>query len=283
MPWFTWLTPPAPAAIAVVRVTLQDKVVRQWPAPGQAGFSHLRDPAGAVVDEAVILRLDPDHADLCVHGGPGIRAAITACLIAHGYVEQPVASLASDAHWQALATAPCPAAVAWLMAHPHEAPPFPADFLTRSPLVLITGPANAGKSTLLNAWCGHRRALVSDIPGTTRDLVAAETLIAGWRVRLLDSAGLRASDDALEQAGQALVERARTTADIVLFLAPADLPNSQAAARPDDLVVTGKADLGGTGLCWSDRRTDRDVLLATLGAAVLERLGLPIYNHGYAT
>ena len=84
----------------------------------------------------------------------------------------------------------------------------PAELLYRPPFgVLITGPANAGKSSLLNAWCGHQRALVSDQAGTTRDLVAAETICHGWRLRLLDSAGLRAGADAIEAAGQALVEQ----------------------------------------------------------------------------
>ena len=80
MRWFTWLTPPAPAAIAVLRLSLAEGPVRQWPAVGRAGFAHLRDPAGAVVDQAVILRLDPEQAELCVHGGPGMRAAVGACL-----------------------------------------------------------------------------------------------------------------------------------------------------------------------------------------------------------
>lgn len=274
MRWFTWLTPPAPAAIAVLRLSLAEGPVRQWPAVGRARFAHLRDPAGTVIDQAVILRLDPEQAELCVHGGPGMRAAVGACLAAHGYRERGNATLA-DQRWSALAAAPSPAALAWLLAHPHAAPPFRAEFLRRPPLVLISGPANAGKSTLLNAWCGHRRALVSELPGTTRDLLAAETLIAGWRVRLLDSAGLRASDDALERAGQALVEQARTSADLVLWLAPADQAASADGARADDLLVTGKADLGGNGLCWSDRRDDRAALLAGLGAAVLRRLRLP--------
>lgn len=273
MPWFIWLTPPAPAAIAVVRVTVAVGPVRHWPESGRAAFAHLRDPTGVVVDEVVALRLDDHEADLCVHGGPGMRAAVSACLIAHGYAERSDAA-AGDPRWHALAATPSPAALAWLLAHPDIPPPFKTDFLRRPPLVLITGPANAGKSTLLNAWCGHRRALVSDIPGTTRDLVAAETIIASWRVRLLDSAGLRASTDALELAGQALVERARTAADLVLFLAPADVPGAVNGARPGDLVVTGKADLGGRGLCWSDRRDDREALLAAVGAAVLRRLNL---------
>jgi tRNA U34 5-carboxymethylaminomethyl modifying GTPase MnmE/TrmE len=277
MPRFTWLTPPAPAAIAVVRVDVARALLRRWPEPGRAGFAQLRDRAGTVVDECVVLRLCEDRADLCVHGGPGMRAAVTACLAGHGLLaaDEPQ----DDPRWRALAAAPSPAALAWLLAHPDAAPPFRRDFLTRPPLVLITGPANAGKSTLLNAWCGHRRALVSDLPGTTRDLVAAEALIAGWRVRLLDSAGLRPSDDALERAGQDLAERARTAADLVLVLAPADRPDG-GWARPGDLVVQGKADLASDPgpLPWSDRGlrgTAPAGLLAGLGAAVLARLGLP--------
>jgi hypothetical protein len=169
--------------------------------------------------------------------------------------------------------------VDWLLRHGETTPPFPPRHLVRQPVVLITGPANAGKSTLLNSWCGHQRALVSEVPGTTRDLVAAVTLVAGWRLRLLDSAGLRTTDDALDQAGQALVAGARSIADLVLFLKSPDRSDHQ--PRSEDLVVHGKADLLPSppdGLLWSCHGLpgrDPQRLLDLLGLAVLQRLGLP--------
>jgi tRNA modification GTPase len=165
--------------------------------------------------------------------------------------------------------------VRWLLTNDGP-PPFPADLLERVPVVLITGPANAGKSTLLNAWCGHQRALVSDIPGTTRDLVAAQTLVHGWRLRLLDSAGLRAGGDELERAGQALAAQARRSADLVLYLRPPGDHGGEAG----DLIVQGKADLSASdGLRWSVHGvpgTGPASLLDHLGRAVLERLRLPV-------
>ena len=273
---FAWLTPPAPAALAIVRVTsdaFPKLLDRTLPAPDAARFARLITPDGTVVDELVVDRLSATELHLMSHGGPGVRQAVEACLTAHRLRPAPVAL---DDRWAALAAAPSPAAVAWLLAHPAETPPFPADFLRRTPVVLITGPTNAGKSTLLNAWCGRRRALVSDIPGTTRDLLAAETLIAGWRIRLLDSAGLRVTDDPLERAGQELVAAARQRADVVLSLRP---PGDDRPDGPTDLVVLGKADLRPVDLGpapelrWSAE--DQAAGLAELGRAVLGRLGLP--------
>ncbi len=274
MSWFSWLTPPQPAAIAVVRLATTAVLDRNVPASGRACFARVRDPAGAVVDEVIALGLDDGVLELHCHGGPGVRAAVTAALVAHGLMERaPVL----DARWTALASAPSPAAALWLLRYADTTPPFAPDFLRRPPLILITGAANAGKSTLLNAWCGHRRAIVSALPGTTRDLLAAETRISGWRVRLLDSAGLRATGDALEAAGQALVAQARARVDLVLHLRTDAEPITDG-----DLIVTGKADLlpcWPEGLAWSDRASDDrtpEALLAALGAAVLARLRLPV-------
>ncbi len=277
---FAWSTPAAPAAIALVEVpALAALIDRPLPVIGTSCFARLIDRAGTVIDELVADRRSRDRLRLMPHGGPGVRAAVTACLLGHG-LHQMAAISGGDftPEWLALAAAPSPAAVAWLLAHPGQTPPFSAEFLHRTPLVLITGPTNAGKSTLLNYLCGHRRALVSDLPGTTRDLLAAETIIAGWRIRLLDSAGLRVTDDPLEQAGQALVAAARQRADLVLYLSP---PGNDQPPEPTDLVVLGKADLrdpAASGLRWS--ANDAAAGLARLGLAVRERLGLPAGPSG---
>lgn len=275
MTTFTWLTPAAPAAIAIVRVpTWAALLDRPLPALDAARFARLVAPDGSVIDELVVDRIADDALHLMTHGGPGMRAAVEACLVAHGLV---AAAASSDPRWAALAGAPSPAAVRWLLAHPDEKPTFNPEFLCRTPLVLITGPANAGKSTLLNAWCGRQRALVSALPGTTRDLLAAETIVDGWRLRLLDSAGLRPTADPLEQAGQALVAAARQRADLVLSLRP---PGDDVADDASDLVVLGKADLrpAGPGLRWTAQ--DAESGLLGLGAAVRERLGLPAIATG---
>ena len=105
--------------------------------------------------------------------------------------------------------------------------------------VVIAGPPNAGKSTLLNALAGREAAITSAIPGTTRDLVEAPTAIGGSAFLLVDTAGLRASGDPIETVG---IERARESmakADLILWLGPpADDPD------PDrSLLVHPKADL----------------------------------------
>jgi tRNA U34 5-carboxymethylaminomethyl modifying GTPase MnmE/TrmE len=272
-PGFRWLTPAAPAAIAVVRApAIAGLIDRDLPTLGRARFVRVRDVHGQAVDEAVVVRLDADTLELMVHGGPGVRAAVTTALIGHGLAETTSTSMD---RWSRLATAAHPAAVRWLLAHrDDETPPFPFVFLHRAPVVLITGPANAGKSTLLNAWCGHRRALVSDVPGTTRDLVAAATVVDGWRLHLLDSAGLRATDDALEHAGQELVAKARAWADVVLYLRPPG--DAGELIRPGDIVVQGKADLASKCdyLHWSDRAINRAALLTALGRTVLRTIGI---------
>jgi tRNA U34 5-carboxymethylaminomethyl modifying GTPase MnmE/TrmE len=282
--WRSWLTPAAPAAIAVVRVhgpaaLLQQLVERPLPAVGRAGVGHLRGTDARMVDQSVLVRLAVDVLELMVHGGPGMRAAVDACLEEHGVEAGPGPAPALDGEWQRLAGAASPAAVRWLLAHPGQTPPFPPAFLSRSAVVLITGPANAGKSTLLNAWCGWERALVSAAPGTTRDLVMAETLVGGWRLRLVDSAGLRPTADPIERAGQDLVDEARKWADAVVCLEP---PAGGAVARAGDLAVQAKADLGGDAaapLRWSVHGLpgrSAASLLTALGDAVLARLGLPL-------
>lgn len=87
--------------------------------------------------------------------------------------------------------------------------------------VALIGAPNAGKSSLLNALSGEDRAIVTDIPGTTRDLLPVDLDLDGLPVRLVDTAGLRATTDVVEQQG---VERAMAQAgqaDVVLLLADA--------------------------------------------------------------
>jgi tRNA modification GTPase len=82
--------------------------------------------------------------------------------------------------------------------------------------VVIAGAPNAGKSSLFNALAGTQRAIVTEIPGTTRDAIEAMLDIGKWPVRLVDTAGLRASDDLVERLGIEVAERHVKGAAIVL-------------------------------------------------------------------
>lgn len=84
--------------------------------------------------------------------------------------------------------------------------------------VVIGGRPNAGKSTLLNALLGRDRAIVSAIPGTTRDEIEADTEIEGIRFRFVDTAGLRETSDAIEAEGVRRAHRSIEHADILLYV-----------------------------------------------------------------
>ena len=89
--------------------------------------------------------------------------------------------------------------------------------LREGALLVIAGPPNAGKSSLFNALLGQERAIVTEVPGTTRDAIEASTVIAGFPFRLVDTAGLRDSDDRVEQIGIEVARRYVDAADLILF------------------------------------------------------------------
>ena|SRR3972149_1493454 len=84
--------------------------------------------------------------------------------------------------------------------------------------VCIAGRPNSGKSTLLNALLDEERAIVSDIPGTTRDTIEDEIVIEGVRFRFIDTAGLRHSTDVIETAGIERTHQAMKKASIIIYL-----------------------------------------------------------------
>ncbi|HEU4687580.1 MAG TPA: GTPase, partial [Vicinamibacterales bacterium] len=115
--------------------------------------------------------------------------------------------------------------------------------------IVIAGRVNAGKSSLFNALVGQERAIVTDVPGTTRDLLTETIDLDGLAITLVDTAGERETLDAVEREGVSRAVRARDAADLVLRvvdsgeeLTEGDLRLLAASAGTPRLVVASKAD-----------------------------------------
>ena len=91
------------------------------------------------------------------------------------------------------------------------------ELLREGAVTVLAGPPNSGKSSLYNALLGEERAIVTDMPGTTRDALEAVISIGGFPFRLVDTAGLRDSDDQVEELGVEVARRYLDRADLVLF------------------------------------------------------------------
>ena len=118
--------------------------------------------------------------------------------------------------------------------------------LRRGVHVVLAGAPNVGKSSLLNRLAGEERAIVTPVPGTTRDALREPVQIDGVPLTLVDTAGLRASSDRIEQLGMARTRRELASADIVLLVAEATTdpaPVEGVCADAVHLVVFNKVDL----------------------------------------
>jgi tRNA modification GTPase len=139
----------------------------------------------------------------------------------------------------------------------------------------IVGPPNAGKSSLINALARRDAAIVSDIPGTTRDVIELRLDLGGYLVQVADTAGLRETQDAIEAEG---VRRARAQADAGdLTLLLLDGSDEEPTDIRADLIVRNKSDLPdfrkGDGISLSLKSgAGLSELLATLTAMIAERL-----------
>ena len=123
--------------------------------------------------------------------------------------------------------------------------------VTRGISCALVGRPNAGKSSLLNALAGYDRAIVTDIPGTTRDTLEVSLELGGLPVRLIDTAGLRDSDDPIERLGVARSRSAMEEAELILVLWDSTLPVTRedrelldgAMALTPSILVRTKGDL----------------------------------------
>ena len=116
--------------------------------------------------------------------------------------------------------------------------------------VVISGRPNAGKSSLLNALVNKKRAIVTEIPGTTRDIIEESIIIGGVPVRLYDTAGLRESDDVIEAEGVRLAVEAMNDSDICIYvvdgscgLTAEDSENIRGLEGRNSVIAVNKSDL----------------------------------------
>jgi len=120
--------------------------------------------------------------------------------------------------------------------------------LREGALLVIAGRPNAGKSSLFNALLGAERAIVTEIPGTTRDAIEAHAVIEGFPFRMIDTAGLRDSEERVERLGIEVSRKYLAAADLVLFCDEGDDPARATflgQVQAPVVVVRTKVDLAG--------------------------------------
>jgi tRNA modification GTPase len=120
--------------------------------------------------------------------------------------------------------------------------------LREGALLVIAGRPNAGKSSLFNALLGTERAIVTEIPGTTRDAIEAHAVIEGFPFRLVDTAGLRESEERIERLGIAISKRYLESADLILFCRDSESERVPEVGSVPVVEVMTKADLTGVGV-----------------------------------
>ena len=147
--------------------------------------------------------------------------------------------------------------------------------------VVLVGAPNAGKSSLLNRLAGEEVALVSEIPGTTRDTIRQALQVRGVPLHLIDTAGLRETIDEVEKMGIARTQLALTRADVVLVL----LDESQRGTLPEDQAILAqlpakipriylhnKIDLSGHSQCVEMRDGEQHLYLSVKTGAGMDIL-----------
>jgi tRNA modification GTPase len=120
--------------------------------------------------------------------------------------------------------------------------------LREGALLVIAGRPNAGKSSLFNALLGTERAIVTEIPGTTRDAIESHAVIEGFPFRLVDTAGLRDSEERIERLGIAISKRYLESADLILFCRESESERLPEMGSVPVVEVRTKADLTGVGV-----------------------------------
>lgn len=126
-------------------------------------------------------------------------------------------------------------------------------------LTVIAGRPNVGKSTLMNLLSGQNVAIVTDVAGTTRDVIETEANLGGLYLRLADTAGIRETDDTVEKIGVGLAEKKMADADIILYLTQSGKPLTKKEKadlenyREKVVAVINKTDLAAPDKSYFDK------------------------------
>jgi tRNA modification GTPase len=144
--------------------------------------------------------------------------------------------------------------------------------------IVVVGLPNVGKSSLVNTMLGFSRCIVFDQPGTTRDIVATHTALDGWPIELMDTAGIRDGQNAIEATGVELALSEVAAADLVVHVCDATRPDASLvdpaiARHPNVLTVENKSDLVDKPMQSSDIRTS-----AVTGAGVDRLIELIVHR-----
>jgi tRNA modification GTPase len=148
--------------------------------------------------------------------------------------------------------------------------------------VAIAGPPNAGKSSLLNAIARREVAIVSPYAGTTRDVIEVHLDLQGFPMTLLDTAGIRASDDPVEQEGVRRARARAAAADLVLWVIDAAASESaNADVEQSRWIVRNKIDLAGSTSRSGDRaaHAGRSFAVSATAGTGIDRLVTALADH----
>ena len=257
-------TAPGAGGIGIVRISgpQSREILSRMFSPASAKFSGFRpwvlhrgralDHEGAPLDDVLAVFMPgprtftgEDVAEIHCHGGPFIVQAILETALrqrleelrvqmslAVDFPDEEVECLAPEAF--AAVVEDVAAAVRGLLTGQRR-----AQVMQQGAVVVLAGAVNAGKSSLLNALLGRNRALVTDIPGTTRDFLEESCQLDGLPVRLTDTAGLRETDESVEEMGVALSRQKVRQADAILLLVDGGRLGPAGAAAdicPDEAV-----------------------------------------------
>jgi len=146
-------------------------------------------------------------------------------------------------------------------------------------IVALAGPANAGKSSLFNEILGYDRSIVHDRPGTTRDIVSERIIFEGTTVKLIDSAGIRDTDDTVEQSGIERTRAATKGAHIVIWVTSADEALGE-SERSEILAIANLKD-GENNIAITGANTDCSNIkeIGENIIVVINKIDIPVSKH----